>query len=130
MVHPRKDANDAINQELVRETVPQKLRLQLVVELENNIGISPTTWTSTSTGACHGGLTGKLQFEVEVIISVPRISLIQRLTLPILYNDMANPLDVPPYLLQSLIPTITAGNVTCAQAFGAWTFVIPHLGYC
>jgi hypothetical protein len=34
-------------------------------------------------------------------------------------DDMVNPLDVPPYLLQSLIPSITAGNVTCAQAFGA-----------
>ncbi|OJA12070.1 hypothetical protein AZE42_02171 [Rhizopogon vesiculosus] len=36
---------------------------------------------------------------------------------------MANPLEVPPYLLQSLIPSITAGTVTCAQAFGSEIYV-------
>ncbi|KAG1748343.1 CNH domain-containing protein [Suillus paluster] len=36
---------------------------------------------------------------------------------------MANPLDVPPYLLQPLIPSITAGTVTCAQAFGTEIYV-------
>ncbi|KAG2133714.1 hypothetical protein DEU56DRAFT_810324 [Suillus clintonianus] len=36
---------------------------------------------------------------------------------------MANPLEVPPYLLQPLIPSITAGTVTCAQAFGSEIYV-------
>ncbi|KAG0702061.1 CNH domain-containing protein [Suillus ampliporus] len=36
---------------------------------------------------------------------------------------MGNPLDVPPYLLQPLIPSITAGTVTCTQAFGSEIYV-------
>jgi len=43
------------------------------------------------------------------------------------HSDMANPLEVPPYVLQSLIPSITAGSVTCAQAFGAWTHGLCHV---
>lgn len=36
---------------------------------------------------------------------------------------MVNPLEVPPYLLQPLIPSVTAGTVTCAQAFGSEIYV-------
>jgi hypothetical protein len=36
---------------------------------------------------------------------------------------MVNPLEVPPYLLQPLIPSITAGTVTCAQALGSEIYV-------
>ncbi|KAG2069585.1 hypothetical protein BDR04DRAFT_1101478 [Suillus decipiens] len=36
---------------------------------------------------------------------------------------MANPLEVPPYLLQPLITSITAGTVTCAQALGSEIYV-------
>ncbi|KAG2343004.1 hypothetical protein BDR05DRAFT_963384 [Suillus weaverae] len=36
---------------------------------------------------------------------------------------MVNPLEVPPYLLQPLIPSITAGTITCAQAFGSEIYV-------
>lgn len=37
---------------------------------------------------------------------------------------MVNPLEVPPYLLQPLIPSVTAGTVTCAQAFGKYMTII------
>ncbi|KAG2156895.1 CNH domain-containing protein [Suillus bovinus] len=36
---------------------------------------------------------------------------------------MVNPLEVPPYFLQPLISSITAGTVTCAQAFGSEIYV-------
>lgn len=36
---------------------------------------------------------------------------------------MVNSLEVPPYLLQPLIPRIIAGTVTCAQAFGSEIYV-------
>ncbi|KAG1851971.1 CNH domain-containing protein [Suillus subluteus] len=36
---------------------------------------------------------------------------------------MVNPLEVPPYLLQPLIPSITAGTITCAQALGSEIYV-------
>ncbi|KAI9567481.1 hypothetical protein HD554DRAFT_2192701 [Boletus coccyginus] len=36
---------------------------------------------------------------------------------------MSSDLDVPPYLIQPLIPTITAGVVSCAQALGSEVYV-------